>query len=334
MNEAGKNIAPVHGAIHIAGSDTEGALRIQVMAETIIVDGKPQMGDYILDVFDMGKDAPLPGADSKFSDIRFLYQTGTTSLSNTEIIDVNNNGKGVLKNVWTDPNGPFRARYLPGESSCMPFVRAVLAPNGPLGPNIISNGEYDMWWDKYKNGLHTWAYQYSLATKEWSNAYAEEKDVSIRLKVSNGRGKPSSVTEFPIKTDDLVAIQPKKTSESDSSKDVKDPCGRIRDALRSILLPWDEVTYNTNAMKTEGGQLVTESERVGSKETMVVKNKGVGIKVSVIGKAAAGALGIAGVALDAVFVILDFVDKKWVGAALGLAVSGTRTMNVDLLTSV
>ena len=74
---------------------------------------------YYLDVRDYTTKFPATiGAGGAVGGARKIYDVGTTDLTNRELMDQSDNGKGVLRSLWTDPNGPFQGRYEVGVSDC------------------------------------------------------------------------------------------------------------------------------------------------------------------------------------------------------------------------
>ena len=50
-------------------------------------------------------------------------------------MDPNNNGMGILRDIWADPNNAFRGTYPEGYAGCMKFVQTLIQ-GCYLGPNI------------------------------------------------------------------------------------------------------------------------------------------------------------------------------------------------------
>lgn len=107
-----------HGALQIDGTEQDGALRIQVLLDSFDTQN-PKRNVYYSDVRDYTtKFTATVGAGGKTGQGRKIFDVGTTDLTNKELMDPANNGAGVLRDLWTDPNGNFQGRYEVGVSDC------------------------------------------------------------------------------------------------------------------------------------------------------------------------------------------------------------------------
>ena len=91
-----------HAQIRIAQTATDGAVRIQVM-----YDAGPKM-----DMIDFTPTCSRPiGMNAGLGRTRRAFDVGETSITNQQLMDPNNNGMSILRNVWTDSNGIFKGTY-------------------------------------------------------------------------------------------------------------------------------------------------------------------------------------------------------------------------------
>lgn len=85
---------------------------------------------------------------------------GTTTISNTELMDYTNNAQGVLHRLWTDPNGIFKSVYRINGSDCMDFVNVLVKPDEdgstPLGPSINNYASFQPYMDQYTHDDAGW----------------------------------------------------------------------------------------------------------------------------------------------------------------------------------
>ena len=63
-----------------------------------------------------------------------MLDMGTTTLTNAQLLDASNNGRGLFRDIWTSPSGPFKGSYQVGSADCMTWLKALLEPSSPLRP--------------------------------------------------------------------------------------------------------------------------------------------------------------------------------------------------------
>lgn len=319
--------------LHIGGDATNGPLRLQVGD----LKGNPGMFADALD-YGVGNNKQLIGTDATGSDpdevvtarARKLIQVGTTELNNADFIDPSNNGAGLVSKIITDPDGPFTGgNYLDGKAGCMVYVQELMKNLFPDSPNAL----YDAWVSKF---------QTFISNKYGTSISPQKLSLSYRLVTSWGSDADNELTKFAIKGFDQLEVTPAAPQGTIALyQDTADLPGMDQAPVAS---PWEEqrpssyALWNGDAMISPfanggcdkrsfssriarrcGSPDVADPESIG--DVALVRVNSIVSTVAMVSQSAVEAAGVAGVALGAAFVILDFVDGNWVGGAIGAAVS-------------
>ena len=332
---------PSHAQLHIYPSDTDGAVRIQVLWDS---------KSYV-DMLDFAQYSRDPGIYPGLGSARKIISVGSTTFTNAQLMDANNNGIGILRGLWTDPSGPFQGQYFEGISDCMTFVDKLVT-GGNLGTGMTGSAQ----WDTYVNLYKQWA---NTKVQRHPNSRYIENDVGLRSRLAvSSDANTNRITVFPVKFRDSKVIQAAPATIEDVSHDFyQDPLAPGDDNLMPIASPEEE--HILTPSKAGGGfsalpspfencqrSLVPRSGSLAVRawsllarsgcsssppndealdEVTFARIDGVATMVSMTSQAAVQAVGIAGAALGAAVVILDFVNGNWKGAAVGAAVSNSSS---------
>lgn len=328
---------PSHAQLHIYPSDTDGAVRIQILFDPIT---------YV-DVLDFAQYSQNPGIYPGFGSARKIISVGSTTLTNAQLMDANNNGMGILRSLWTDSSGPFQGQYYEGVSDCMTFVDKLVT-GGSLGTGVTGSAQ----WDTYVNLYKQWANTKIQADP--TSRYIEN-DVGLRSRLAvSSDANTNKIIVFPVESFDSGVIQAAPATIEDVSRDLyQDPLAPWDKNLMPIASPEEEHILTPSQLKGGFSALPSPFEncqrslvpRSGSlavrawsllarsgcsssppndealDEVTFARIDGVATMVSMTSQAAVQAVGITGAALGAAVVILDLVDGNWKGAAFGAAVS-------------
>ena len=336
-----QTLFPSHAQLHIYPSDTDGAVRIQILWDSVT---------YV-DMLDFAQYSQNPGIYPGFGSSRKIIPVGSTTFTNAQLMDANNNGMGILRTLWTDPSGPFQGQYYQGISDCMTFVDKLVT-GGNLGTGMTGSAQWDTYIDLYKQWANT-------KTQAYPASRYDENDVGLRsrLAVSSDANK-NRIIVFPVRSRVSEVIQAAPATIQDVSADLyQDPLAPDDKNLMPIATPEEE--HILTLSKLGGGfsappspfencrrSLVPRSGSVAVRarsllarsgcsssppndealdEVTFARIDGVATMVSMTSQAAVQAVGIAGAALGAAVVILDLVNGNWQGAAFGAAVSNSSS---------
>lgn len=262
---------------------------------------------------------------------------GQTDKSNADFVDNARNGAGIVRDVLTDPNGPFKmgttvGMYQQPHAGCVAFVQELekrLFPGVPTNANLVGwLGDKARWIDDYEGS-------------------GDPEPVKISSSKITALGDPSKneITRYTINGPDQLQLEfSNKPQGSEAS--YPDEVKNMDPNQRPLLDPLAEAKLGSSLTTTDGSQIrnpLTSGETCrrirrhstlerrctaagvslessGSTEMVFARVNKVLSTVSLVGQNAAEAAGAAGVALAAVFIILDFVNGNWVGGAFGAAV--------------
>ena len=328
---------PSHAQLHIYPSDTDGAVRIQILFGSVT---------YV-DMLDFAQYSQDPGIYPGFGSARKIISVGSTTFTNAQLIDANNNGIGLLRSLWTDPSGPFQGQYYQGVSDCMTFVDK-LVKGGNLGTGMTGSAQ----WDTYVNLYKQW-----VNTKTQANPSSRyiENNVALRSRLAvSSDANTNRIIVFPVKSLNQEVIQAAPATIEDVSSDLyQDPLAPDHKNLIPIASPEEEhiltpskpgggfsalpspfencqrsLVPRSGSLAVRAWSLLARSGCSSSPpndealdEVTFARIDGVATMVSMTNEAAVQAVGIVGPALGAAVVILDLVNGNWKGAAFGAAVS-------------
>ena len=339
FSSSDQTLMPSHAQLHIYPSDTDGAVRVQILFGSVT---------YV-DMLDFAQYSQDPGLYPGFGSARKIIPVGSTTFTNAQLMDANNDGIGILRNLWTDASGPFQGQYYQGVSDCMTFVDK-LVNGGNLGTGMTGSAQWDTYLDLYKQ----WT---DAKIQADPNSRYIENNVGLRSRLAvSSDANTNRITVFPVKSHDSEVIQAAPATTEDVSGDLyQDPLDPGDIDLIPIASPEEE--HILTPSKSGGGfsalpspfencqrSLIPRSGSLAVRawsllarsgcsssppndealdEVTFARIDGVATMVSMTSQAAVQAVGIAGAALGAAVVILDLVDGNWKGAAFGAAVSNS-----------
>ena len=304
-----------HAQIHIAQTATDGAVRIQVM-----YDARSKM-----DMIDFTPICSRPiGMNAALGRTRRAFDVGETSVTNQQLMDLNNNGMSILRKVWTDPNGIFKGTYQEGYAGCMKFMQ-TLSNGGYLGPNVHGNPQFDELASTFYKYIDN-KFSLSPSVEPYS-----EKDVPIRHRtVISENLNENRIIEFPITSDDPTRINPPRppfnmdvfgTQFQDGANTIAgdpNPLTTIEEEALFSDINVESTGVNLAGFFNPGpfsreqefcrrslNQRCTGTGGQDLTEIALARVKGVLSTIEIITQGTVQAIGIAGAALGAVFVILD-----------------------------
>lgn len=324
------------------GSDANNAaLRVQVKA----INEKPNLypAQYTLtaDVLDYGPATAsvpdYPPVTPENMEFHASMNIGQIDKSNADFVDDAKNGAGLVRDVLTDPSGPFKVgttvgMYQQPHAGCVAFVQELekrLFPGRPTNANLVGWLEDKARW---------------IADYEGSDA-PEPVRISSSKITTAGDATKNEITRYTINgPNQLQLIYSNKPQGSEVS--YPDEVKNMNPNQRPLRDPLGEAKLGSSLTTTDGGQIRNpltlgetcrrvrrhstlerrctaagvSLESSGSTEMVFARVNKVLSTVSLVGQNEAEAAGAAGVALAAVFIILDFVNGNWVGGAFGAAV--------------
>jgi len=273
---------------------------------------------------------------------------GQTDKSNANFVDDANNGAGIVRDVLTDPNGPFKVgttvgMYQQPHAGCVAFVQELekrLFPGMPTNAKLVRwLGDKARWIDDYEGS-------------------ADPEPVKISSSKITAPGDPSKneITRYTINGPDQLQLEfTNKPQGSEAS--YPDEVKNMDPNQRPLLDPLAEAKLGSSLTTTDGSQIRNpltsgetcrrtrrhstlerrctaagvSKESTGSTEMVFARVNKVLSTVSLVGRNAAEVAGAAGVALAAAFIILDFVNGNWVGGAFGVAVRAFMLKTPDAI---
>lgn len=268
---------------------------------------------------------------------RAILPLGTTTVTNKELLDPLNSGEGILRRIWTDPHGDFRGLYRVGQSDCMALLAALAKPNGPLGSGVQANDELAKLLKNYQ--------QYTDA--EWQKypgiaASKSADNVGLRYrKVQNADFTKDALTVFPVDSSDLSRIFPGRNLPRERT--YQDPCSssgnekipeqspsdenrfqKVRVAGNEFFIPPSAFESECSLDSRQSRLWTCEHDsdsNLEMKEIALMRTLGKSHMLAMTSKDTIEGIGVAGSALGATFVLLDYVNQTWIGAAIGTLVS-------------
>lgn len=323
-----------HTELHIGPDAHNSALRLRIKEfQTEAPDGS-MLSTMQADATDYG-----PAESNSF---RYDSQIhlGQIPESNADFIDVTKNGAGIIKDIIADPFGPFTtndpvrvAMYQEPHADCIRFVQEIehrLFPTKPPNPDLVR-------WVAIKNNWHDLWEGYSRivpmkisATKITVGGDASKNEITrytvpgpdqLEMEFSN-RPQGSGIAY----ADEHMSITPNQRPLLDPANEGQ--VGRMSLAIgdggeiRNPLMPGDvcrrvrRLSLMSRQCSGGGSDLV----KTGRTDMVFARVNKIISTVKLVTQDIAVAAGVAGVALGAAFVILDFVHGEWVGGAFGAAV--------------
>lgn len=266
-----------------------------------------------------------------------MIDMGTTNLTNAQLLDTSNNGRGLIRDLWTSPTGYFKGAYQIGRADCMIWLKALLEPTSPFRTNLkIKNYEkfYELF-DEYVTTINE--YLIDSPRKHMGLQYR---------KVMDWDPDHDQVVRYPVNSFNLGLVLPGVLVQRrvvDEDWDV--PSWR----KKRIKLTYEEPGQPTYAGPKSAGKetvedpalsgencrregLVTAIPRRDCKggmlpdvdQYMFARVNGTEHQIAVVNKSdLVVSHGRALSTLGPTFVSLDLVNNTWTGDAVGVAVGLT-----------
>ncbi|KAI4261505.1 MAG: hypothetical protein L6R42_003291 [Xanthoria sp. 1 TBL-2021] len=323
-----------HTELHIGPDEYNSALRLRIKEFQIEAPDGSMLSTMQADATDYG-----PAESNSF---RYDSQIhlGQIPESNADFIDVTKNGAGIIKDIIADPFGPFTtndpvkvAMYQEPHADCIRFVQEIehrLFPTKPPNPDLVR-------WVAIKNSWHDLWEGYSRivpmkisATKITVGGDASKNEITrynvpgpdqLEMEFSN-RPQGSGIAY----ADEHISITPNQRPLLDPANEGQ--VGRMSLAtgdggeIRNPLMPGDVCRrvrrHSLMSRQCSGGG--SDLVKTGRTEMVFARVNKIISTMKLVTQDVAVAAGVAGVALGAAFVILDFVHGEWVGGAFGAAV--------------
>lgn len=326
-----------HAQMHIGPDANNAALRIQIKAIKETPTNGPPTWTLQADALDYGQQStvidetpPVTSTDEQF---KARYNIGQITNSNTDFIDDSNNGAGIMRDILTDPNGPFASGttvgiYQQPNAGCAVFVQEL---EKKLFPGVPTNADLAGWLQDKEHWF--WVYE--------SGHDPEPVKITSSKIMVMGDSTKNQVTRYTINGPGELQLE---YTNKPQGADVAyaDEVTNMDPSQQPLLDPLVEQNLGTSLTTADGGTMGDACRRVrrnryleprctaamstsdadtGSTEMVFARVNKVLSTMTLVAQDAAEAAGAAGVVLAAAFVILDFVDGNWVGGAFGAAVS-------------
>ncbi|KAL8838552.1 MAG: hypothetical protein Q9170_002094 [Blastenia crenularia] len=318
-----------HTQLHIGSDAHNSALRVQIKEFTTGNADGSTVSTIQADATDYGT------VEAEYSRFDSEIRLGQIEISNTEFIDVNKNGAGIVQEIITDPFGPFTTMdplkvgmYKEPHSDCIRFVQEL---ESRLFPGRPPNAD-----------LARWSAEKAQWHNDWS-ATADPQPMKISATKINVNGDPSknTITRYTIPGPHQIELEfsnmpqgagvsyaDERTNIAPRLPPLIDPAqeGQLFRAslatgdggqMRNPLMPNDVCRRDLgNRQCSDGSSSLVETGRT---DVVFARVNKVLSTVKLVSQEVAEAAGAAGLAFGAAFVILDFIHGEWVGGAFGAA---------------
>ena len=322
-----------HASLHLMGTAADGPMRIQIVDY-----GQEPNFQLTVDALDWGvaNANQIPGTDPKGQNTgrsRKIISLGQTDLTNARFVDINNNGAGLLAEVATDPNGPFKGGlYEEGKADCMDFAQEMIKRVFPQTP---ANAEFDDWVKLWKvfvllkfQGIGAPAQTKLQLAARQVTAWGTEAQNTVHLYKFTDAGSPEFVSQGTQESRQILqdtAHTPNADSDPIAAPWEEQRPTEISTHFGSIKSPFDTSGEGSCRRSYAAwlGRRCASGQNLGGKSInsmALVRVNGAFATIALATEAAVQAAGAAAAALGAVVVILDFVNGNWLGGALGAAV--------------
>lgn len=287
---------PAHSFLWIEGDANNGPVKIEIVLEDQKT-GQPTLR-YL--EFAKGSDAKGP----KIGTYKKQFSLGHTNVQNTDLLNQQKNGAGILMDAVNQDAtyrvGPTNSNNL---NSCHNVLKRIVAS----ADGIQITQDTKDWMTFYDNWTKTkgWDIKSPIRyVRKWA-AGATKDDKSSLIKSY----PTSSCTGKKLKRDTTCPIP-----TDDENKAVKPGQLEVAATDKASILPPDALTVDSAedfSDKAAPPDVLTDSRITIAKVAGELKS------YVTLARPALEALGWAGSAVGAAFVIIDLVDSKWVGAAVG-----------------
>ena len=308
---AGNTDFPAHSALYIMGNDKDGPVQIEFRsagnAQTPSVDRDLELRYMDYTTKESKKLAPNVG-------LKKAIKQGTMKLTNDELLNPET-GKGPVQDALAqDPeyrSGPDNKGHL---NTCHNLIQKLV--KNVLGKEVTADALKLM--DKYDE----------LSIDPKINKVSIKKNVAAVEKYNPGPEgdptKPLRIKRWTASEIGCGKFRLAKRAKSCSISLASDDKAPVRPGMNELSLssnterlPPEALDINENSRLPSQSIPDSLSEVDKVQKQGLVRVKGVLNSFTTISRPALAALGIAGNIAGAVFVILDFVNHNWVGAAIG-----------------
>ena len=308
--DTGEALMPSHSAIYIDGTEDDGPMKIEIA-------GDENAGSMVRTL-----EFPASASGRKLRPRRgrtIAFQ-GQTAATNEELFD-SLLGRGIVADAWAeDPefrNGKLNEGKL---NVCHSLVTRILKklghdPSRDMQSLMDESNKYSV---LFKEGesfkILTFVHDYASGPADAAN------DRTVFMLKDGGTGKDlkymneERLASFRAKVDEASSPEADRIPQADL---VIEEDGGLADpaACGSIGARGGSCTHS--GPEDPEVDLGDSSDSDGSLRTTLARTGGRLQSFTALGKTALTVLGIAGDVVGAAFVILDFVNHNWVGAALG-----------------
>lgn len=286
---------PAHSFLWIDGDANNGAVKIEIVLED------PNTGQPTLRYLEFAK-----GSKAYAPDIgTFLkkFPLGQTSVQNADLLNQQKNGAGILMDaVNQDATYRVGPTHFKSLNSCHDVLTKIVARADGIQ---ITKGAQE-WMTFYDNWTKTSGTDIDYPIKyirKWA-AGATKEDNKLAKSFTT-----KSCTKKKRKRDTACP-----TPTDDENKAVKPGQLEVAACDRASTLPPHALTIDSMESFSDK---VAPPDVLKDSRTTIAKVAGELRSYVTLAKPALEALGWAGSAIGAAFVIIDLVDKKWVGVAVG-----------------
>lgn len=278
--------------------------------------------DEWCDMLDYKQFSREPGSRGIQGTIRKILAVGSTTVSNTDLMDPNNKAQGIMRDIWT--NDQFKATYWEGSTDCLVYVQAL-----------------------YKDtrlGLTPNDYFESVATAyiaQWARLKALKKsheNVGMRYREVTDGNDPdqNKKTDFTVRTSNLQNIMSGDGgatgnfgqgifSDNNGGNDAREPLAPVSiDPPRSSRRRMNNIALSASAFcqRDLGRRAACKSNSPETADRFAfARVDGQLSTISLIDKSSAQDQGVANGDLEAALVIFDIVNGDPTVIPIGASVS-------------
>ena len=319
----------MHAALHIDGTATDGAVRLTIYQPDEYSSLAVDMLDYTTANNNNDMVGPRAGGEGRS---RESVDVGTTPVTNAELADMTQAGRGLLLDVWKD--APFKGLYIEGIQGCVIYCQKMIAkldmpPNARFDEMVQNHVRYS----EVKTGL-------SMIKNPYFTM-----DVALRLRTvlpTQGNEKLNSVTEYSLEDLENPVVKADEPQQQDiSGTRYDDARGAFAD-LDPVALPsqelldattagMSEINFNDDVVpalcwrKRSSNACADASKSQGLTDLTVARTKGKPMtSIMIPGEVVQAAGAAAGGAAAVAFVIVTLVNGQFNAVALGCNVSVAR----------
>ena len=303
----GKTVFFAHSSLWVAGNSQDGPLKVEY-------DSNPRIAPPLelglnLRIFDQGlgnSDKPISARGG-----RTTFHVGETTLRNTALYNHDTKSGLIIDKFNEDPKYRVGNKFSGDINDCNNLLRKLMDGLKLPVPTAVHDlfVSSDLWQSRpgYNVGqveIKSVAYltvdaNGEMDTQKYRTPSACQKKVKRGSACSKGYAliKDGDPIKGDMTWQDELVVDPATVSSLPKDATNLDPKGDL--ASKPVA--------KGGSLAPVGGKSQTTLARAGGKMNVF----------TAVSKEALGALGIAGTLVGAAFVILDFVDHNWVGAAIG-----------------